>query len=242
MFNDPIVPDAPVDGNVEDASDSGSTEFDDSDPDAESKKTNTARPKFVTKPSSVMIHEGMNLINALFSTATTTTVPLPSVSTPPTTISTSSSQVTPKTQRLIDTQRSQLLIQQIQIDSLSATLDQVLKNLATQGESSCRQDILRAHNDDEDPNGTQGESEHQIASTMPSATHEGDSGAQGESGSGEVVGDKGKGKQVTGEEIEGDKIDCSINLGNVFIEEWESEDEDVEIEFEKDDERSKYST
>ncbi|KAI3784360.1 hypothetical protein L1987_43459 [Smallanthus sonchifolius] len=54
---------------------------------------------------------------------------------------------------------------------------------------------------------------------MPSDTFVGDSsGAQGESGSGEVVGDKGKGKQI------------------------EDEDEDAEIEFEKDDEGIKYAT
>ncbi|KAI3725700.1 hypothetical protein L1987_65492 [Smallanthus sonchifolius] len=63
-----------------------------------------------------------------------------------------------------------------------------------------------------------------------------------ESASREVVGDKGKGKQVVSEEIEGDKIYCLIDLDDVFIDDWDSENEDVEIEFEKDDEGIKYAT
>ncbi|KAI3827561.1 hypothetical protein L1987_01638 [Smallanthus sonchifolius] len=90
-------------------------------------------------------------------------------------------------------------------------------------------------------------SEHKIASTIPSDTLVGDSEAQGESGSGEVVVDKGKGKQVAFEEIEaykteGDKIDYLIDLDDVFRDDWESEDENIDIEFEKDDEGIKYAT
>ncbi|KAI3815519.1 hypothetical protein L1987_15190 [Smallanthus sonchifolius] len=39
---------------------------------------------------------------------------------------------------LIETQRSQLFIQQLQIESLSASLEKVLKHLAAHGESSWR--------------------------------------------------------------------------------------------------------
>ncbi|KAI3784157.1 hypothetical protein L1987_43251 [Smallanthus sonchifolius] len=85
---------------------------------------------------------------------------------------------------------------------------------------------------------------------MPSASQADDSTiqeTQGESGSGEVEGDKGKGKQVESEvvkeiEIESDKLDCLIDLDNVFIDDWESEGENVEIEFEQDDEGVKYAT
>ncbi|KAI3810786.1 hypothetical protein L1987_20408 [Smallanthus sonchifolius] len=64
---------------------------------------------------------------------------------------------------------------------------------------------------------------------------------------GKCVRDKCKGKQAVLEviedgEIEGDNVDCLIDLDNVFINDWESEDDNVEIEFEKDDEGIKYAT
>ncbi|KAI3805273.1 hypothetical protein L1987_27496 [Smallanthus sonchifolius] len=122
-------------------------------------------------------------------------------------------------------------------------MDQNSNKLAAQGESSCRQDFLVANDDDDDPTDTQGGSEHPIGSMMPIVTFVGGySGAQGESGLGMVVGDKRKGKQVASKEIEGVKIDCLIDLDDVFIDDRESEDENVEIEFEKDDEGIKYAT
>ncbi|KAI3825411.1 hypothetical protein L1987_06894 [Smallanthus sonchifolius] len=66
---------------------------------SEAKKSKTFRPKFVTKPSTTMIQEGMDLLDYIFSHPTTTT----SISTstlqvtPPIT-----AEVTPETQMLVD--------------------------------------------------------------------------------------------------------------------------------------------
>ncbi|KAI3797814.1 hypothetical protein L1987_33077 [Smallanthus sonchifolius] len=81
-------------------------------------------------------------------------------------------------------------------------LEQVLKKLAAQGKSSCRKDTLRHQNDDdEDPNvgigrGCRRQGKWKVAV------------------SGELEGDKD----------EGDKIECLIDLDDVFIEDWKSED------------------
>ncbi|KAI3776006.1 hypothetical protein L1987_45766 [Smallanthus sonchifolius] len=122
-----------------------------------------------------------------------------------------------------------------------------MKKLAAQGESSCRQDTLHVlNNDDEDPNKTQGGGEDQIDSSMPCTSRAGDSTTQGESSSGDVDGVKEKGKQVESDvvkdiETESDKLDCLIDLDNVFIDDWESDDENVEIKFEQDDEVVTYA-
>ncbi|KAI3805570.1 hypothetical protein L1987_28080 [Smallanthus sonchifolius] len=304
------------------ATDTDKDDTPDIDPSVtKAKKAKVSRPKFVTKPSTTMIQEGMNLLNALFSTATTTTTVVTScVYAIPRTIPTSSHQVTPNTQRLLDSlintppvvttsttsvtipistssipvttidypqmvstivdlkarvvtleslvyditttnsaqqqvienQRAQLLVQQLQIDSLTTQIYFILKQLAAQGESSCKQDNLRAKNNDyEDPSDTQGGSEQPVASSIPSATHIGESLAQGESGAGSGDGDKGKGKKVVGDDVitedgEGnkdEKLECLIDLDeDIFIDDWVSDDENVEIEFESDDEGMKYAT
>ncbi|KAI3784361.1 hypothetical protein L1987_43460 [Smallanthus sonchifolius] len=46
--------------------------------------------------------------------------------------------------------------------------------------------------------------------------------------------------EIEGDKFEGDKIDCLIDLDDVFIDDWEIKD--AEIEFEKDDEGIKYAT
>ncbi|KAI3814381.1 hypothetical protein L1987_19134 [Smallanthus sonchifolius] len=102
----------------------------------------------------------------------------------------------------------------------------ILKKLAAEGEGSCREDTLRVLNDDddEDPNEIQ---------------------------SGRGVGFRRCGRSerqrkasnvLEGIETQGDKIDCLIDLDDVFIDDWESEYENVEIEFEQDDESVKYAT
>ncbi|KAI3797196.1 hypothetical protein L1987_32450 [Smallanthus sonchifolius] len=60
-----------------------------------------SRPKFVTKPSRVLVQEGINILNTIFSQVTTTTQVQVTVSSPPCPTS-SSTQVTPDTQRLLD--------------------------------------------------------------------------------------------------------------------------------------------
>ncbi|KAI3773858.1 hypothetical protein L1987_48397 [Smallanthus sonchifolius] len=68
----------------------------------EPKRLKVSRPKFVTTPLSTIL-QGMDLLQAIFSTATTTTTTsVTSVSTPPTSIPTSSTQQTPETERLLD--------------------------------------------------------------------------------------------------------------------------------------------
>ncbi|KAI3784327.1 hypothetical protein L1987_43425 [Smallanthus sonchifolius] len=281
-----------------------------------------------------MIQEGMQLISALFSTATTTTtIPMSFVSTPTTSIPPSSTQVTPETARLLDSLINTPLVvttttttfipiptasipvtltvapasttippnsyalsssnyrlrddsddythmvstivdlkaRVVALESLFADItatneaQQLLINtqraqLLTQQirlipwESSSKQDNLRAQNDDEDSSDKKGRSEHLIASPMPSATHADNSIAQGESGSGGVAGDKGKGKHaldlgvnfdVSTEvdlDIDGEKISCLIDLDDVFIDDRNSEEEHTEIEFQKDDKGMTYET
>ncbi|KAI3815967.1 hypothetical protein L1987_15651 [Smallanthus sonchifolius] len=204
-----------------DDSDKYYTPYDDLGPYVtKTKKAKVSRPKFVTKPSTTMIQEGMNFLNSLFPTTTTTII-----------VPTSSARVVALESVVCD------------ITATNATQQQ---QLAAHWESSCKQDNLRARNDDdEDPNDTQGGSEHQIASSMPSATHVGESLAQGESGAGAGGGesDKGKEKQVVVTEIDVDvsiedvkgdkneKLDCLFNLDDMFIDDWDSDDEYVEIEF-----------
>ncbi|KAI3797197.1 hypothetical protein L1987_32451 [Smallanthus sonchifolius] len=138
-------------------------------------------------------------------------------------------------QALIVTQRSQLLGQQLQIDSVNASLEKVLKQLAAYGESSCRQEtVILAYDDNVDPEGAHGGDEQPIASSMPSVSLAEDSNVQGESGG---DGDKGEDKQVDVETIE-----CLIDLDIVEFDDRESEAEDVEIECKQDDEGVKYVT
>ncbi|KAI3810566.1 hypothetical protein L1987_20185 [Smallanthus sonchifolius] len=271
------------------------------------KRRKVSRPKFVSKPSRVLVQEGVSILNTIFSQATTTTHVPVSVATPLGPASTST-QVTPDTQRLLDelistppvgssssptvtilfllllcllhnkdvlvvslehlvgnvlkvndahqalivTQRSQLLVHQLQIESLNASLEKVLKQLAAQGESSCRQETVIVtdvtwskpvvlevtENEDDDPEGAHGGDEQPIASSMPSVSLVGDSTVQGESGG---DGDKGEDKQVN-DNIESEILECLIDLDNVLIDDWESDAEGVEIEFEQDDEVVKYAT
>ncbi|KAI3810669.1 hypothetical protein L1987_20291 [Smallanthus sonchifolius] len=108
-----------------------------------------------------------------------------------------------------------------------------LENIA--GGSSCRQEnVIIPDNDDDDTEGAQGKDEQQIASSKPSVSLAGKSNAQGESSEG----NKGDGQQVNEnvrEHVDKETLDC-------LIDDWESDVEDVEIEFEHDDEVVKYAT
>ncbi|KAI3797914.1 hypothetical protein L1987_33178 [Smallanthus sonchifolius] len=190
-----------------------------------------SRPKFVTKPSTTLIQEGTYLLNALFSTTTTTTtVPTSSMSTPLRSIPTSSSQVTPDTQRLLDSlintppiMVSTIVELKARVGSLEAVVYYVTAT------NFAQQQVLenqRAHS--------------------------------GELDVGNVEGDKGKRKQVmeveadvsidvdVGVSTKGDnneKLEFVIDLDDdIFIGDWVSDDENVEIEFEQDDEGVKYAT
>ncbi|KAI3784164.1 hypothetical protein L1987_43258 [Smallanthus sonchifolius] len=210
-FVDHVVPGSPTNGNVGDTSDSESTESDDDDdPDAARISiAHNQRNQSVSIPSKrvkTVARRGMKKmkVNVPVSTSplVTTAIP-PSTSIPPT--------KTKRSTRLTTTLRDEsddythlvstivdLKARVIQIDSLNAMTDRILKKLAARGFSSCRQDTQRGLNDDddEDPNETQGGGERQIASLMSSASQAGDSTKN----------------------------------------DWESEDENVEIEFEQDDE------
>ncbi|KAI3814149.1 hypothetical protein L1987_18896 [Smallanthus sonchifolius] len=208
------------------------------DPTAtQARKSKKAKPKFVSK-SSTLIQQGIDLINTMFSSATTTTIiPISSVSTPPHTTSTSSQ--VPRIPKISKLEWSDLnllwvtlllqmlhnnyllrrkelnfLPSKIQINSLTSVTDQILKKLAAQGESSCRQVTLNVLNDDDkDLNETYGE------------------GGVGIRRRGRKQRKRKKVESDVIKEMEGDKLDCLIDLDNVFIEDWESEDENVEIEF-----------
>ncbi|KAI3815518.1 hypothetical protein L1987_15189 [Smallanthus sonchifolius] len=69
----------------------------------------------------------------------------------------------------------------------------------------------------------QGRDEQPIVSSIPIVSLVGESTAQRESGDEET-------------------LECLINLDSVLIDDWESDTEDVEIEFEQDDEVVKYAT
>ncbi|KAI3776117.1 hypothetical protein L1987_45880 [Smallanthus sonchifolius] len=47
---------------------------------------------------------------------------------------------------------------------------------------------------------------------------------------------------LEGNEMDDDKIECLIDLDKVLIDDWESENQDIEIEFEQDNEGVKYAT
>ncbi|KAI3786605.1 hypothetical protein L1987_40413 [Smallanthus sonchifolius] len=137
-------------------------------------------------------------------------------------------------QALLVTQHSQLLVQQLQIESLNATLEKVLKQLAAQGESSRRQEtLIIPEYDDDDTEGTHGRDEQPIASSMPSVSIAGDSTTHRESG-GDGHKEDFQQKQVDEnirEKVDKETIECLIDLNSVLIDDWVSDTEDAEIEF-----------
>ncbi|KAI3824923.1 hypothetical protein L1987_06396 [Smallanthus sonchifolius] len=185
-----------------------------------------------TKPSRVLVQEGVNILNTIFSQATTTTQVPVSVSTPPCPKSTS----TQDTQRLPDDLIStppvgysnspamtilvstsvipihQLHNKDARVVSLKNLVGDVVKV------NDAHQAIIITHRSQllvkqlqiesyDGPEGAHGGDEQPIASSMPSVSLAGDYTVQGES-----------------------------------EDDWESDAEDVEIEFEQDDEAVKYAT
>ncbi|KAI3815797.1 hypothetical protein L1987_15479 [Smallanthus sonchifolius] len=179
------------------------------------KKQRVSRHKFVTKSSRSLVQEGVNILNTIFSQATTTTTQASaSMSTPPVPTITST-QVTPDTQRLLDelintppaaTSSSPFMTIPVSasnvspsrsspttistsnfsreqddnaymIESLNASFEKVLKQLAAQGEISCRQEnVIIPDNDDDDIEGAQEDVEiefEQDDEVVKYATHEG---------------------------------------------------------------------
>ncbi|KAI3805279.1 hypothetical protein L1987_27508 [Smallanthus sonchifolius] len=79
---------------------------------------------------------------------------------------------------------------------------------------------------------------------MPNVSLSGDLSAQGELGG---EGNKGDDQQVNEnvdveEIVDKETLECLIDLDSVLIDDWESDAEDVEKEFEQDDEVVNYST
>ncbi|KAI3824969.1 hypothetical protein L1987_06442 [Smallanthus sonchifolius] len=283
-IQDPVIPNSPREGVMEDESDSESTKSDDNDPDAVrilvdrrpqpalnvSKQVKMVARKKTTGPSPELPSKGKRLMDEdddynpdedIDQTNSKTKKQRVSadVSTPPgpTVIS---SQVTPDTQRLLDelintppvstsgspsltilvstsnvspsrsrqTTRSTSSLRdenvdhtnmQLQIDSLTASLENALKQLAAQGESSYRQEtVIIPKGDDDDTEGAQGKDEQPIASSMPGVSLASESNAQGDSSEG----NKGKDQQVNenvdvGENIDKETLECLIDLDEVLI-------------------------
>ncbi|KAI3773970.1 hypothetical protein L1987_48510 [Smallanthus sonchifolius] len=199
------------------------------------KKQRVSRPKFVTKPSRVLVQEGVDLLNTIFSqAATTATLVQDYVSIPPGP-TTTSTQVTPDTQRLLDGLISTPLVGTSSSTSVTIMVAQsnvsppksrrttrstsTLRDesedhtnmLAAQRESSCRQETLIIPEDEyDDTEGAHGRDEQPIASSMPKI-------------------------------VDKETLECLIDLDNVMIDDLESDVEDVEIELEQDDEVVKYA-
>ncbi|KAI3819730.1 hypothetical protein L1987_13578 [Smallanthus sonchifolius] len=110
----------------------------------------------------------------------------------------------------------QLLTQQIQIESLTSMMAQILKQLAAQGEGSCKQD----------------HQEQEMTTMRISVIHM----VEGESGAGNVEGYRRKGKQVMYTKVssdvttergagdENEKLERLIDLDDdIFIDNWASD-------------------
>ncbi|KAI3815480.1 hypothetical protein L1987_15149 [Smallanthus sonchifolius] len=226
---------------------------------SKSKKQRVSRPKFVTKSSRSLVQEGVNILNTIFSQATTTTTHVSiSMSTPPGPIITSI-QVTPDTQRLLDelihippTVTSSSLSVIIPVSASNVSPPRSSRTTRSTSNFSREKDgnahmvsnmvylksrVLSLEN----LVGAHGKDEHQIAPYMPSVSLAGKSNTKGESSEGK----KGDGQQINekvGEHVHKEILDCLINLDDVLIDDWESDAEDVEIEFKQDDEVVKYAT
>ncbi|KAI3821494.1 hypothetical protein L1987_09062 [Smallanthus sonchifolius] len=248
-IQDPVMPNSPREGVVEDTSDSESTESEDNDPDVS--RISVDRPTTSTTQVSVSVStppgptvtstqvtpNTKRLLDELIHTPSVGTSSSPSVTIPvsPSIVSPSRSRRTTRSTstlrdenddntnmvsticdlkaRLISLEHGQL-----QIESLTASLENALKQLATQGESSYRQETLIIPEDDDvDTEGAQGNK-----------------------------GDDQQGKENVEENVEEnvdkETLECLIDLDSVIVDDWDSDAEDVEIEFEQHNEVIKYAT
>ncbi|KAI3825044.1 hypothetical protein L1987_06519 [Smallanthus sonchifolius] len=224
-IQDPVIPNNLREGVVEDASDSESTESENSDPDAAripvdrrpqpasyaSKRVKMVSADVCTPPGPTVVSAQVTLETQRLFDELINTPPISTSGSPFVTIPVSTSNVSPSRSRqntrsssslrvmylehvvtnvlkvndayqaLLVTHISQLLLQQLHIDSLTTSLENALKQLAAQGKSSCKQEtLIIPKDDDDDTEGAQGKYEQPIASSMPGASLASESNAQGE--------------------------------------------------------------